>query len=298
MASKAVLQTNLPGIPVKRGKVRDIYDLGDRLLIVATDRISAYDSVMPNGIPDKGKILTATTLFWFDFLKDVTPHHLISTDIDSLGAPFTEHAEELAGRSMICRKAEVLPVECVVRGYLAGSAWAEYRKTGKATGMALPAGMLEGQKLPEPVFTPATKAESGHDENITFERAGQIVGDEALAGEVRSRSFEIYTRGADYAAGRGIIIADTKFEWGMADGELILVDEVLTPDSSRFWPASSYKPGRSQPSYDKQFVRDYLTASGWDRNTPAPMLPDDIVQKTRAKYCEAYEGLVGKPFTA
>jgi len=295
LSTQAITRTNIEGLPCKRGKVRDVYDLGDRLLIVATDRISAYDCVMPNGIPDKGKILTGMSLFWFDFLKDITPNHFISDDIASLGPPAAAHADELAGRSMICKKADVLPVECVVRGYLTGSAWAEYEKTGKAVGMELPAGMLESQKLPEPVFTPATKAEEGHDENIDFERACAIIGED-LAAEVRRRSIEVYKTAAEYAATRGIIIADTKFEWGTVDGELILVDEVLTPDSSRFWPAADYEIGRSQASFDKQFVRDWLTSSGWDRSPPAPQLPEEIVMKTRRKYCEAYEHIVGRPF--
>jgi len=295
LSKTAVTQTNIEGVPLKRGKVRDVYDLGDRLLLVATDRISAYDSVMPNGIPDKGKILTGMSIFWFDFLKDITKNHLISCDVASLGSPIADHISDLEGRTMITHKAKVLPVECVVRGYLAGSAWADYEKTGKAVGMDLPAGMKESQKLPEPTFTPATKAEEGHDENIDFKGACEIIGVK-LAEEVRHRSIEIYLAASDYAASRGVIIADTKFEWGMVGDELILVDEVFTPDSSRFWPADDYEIGRSQASFDKQFVRDWLTSSGWDRNPPAPMLPDDVVMKTREKYCEAYQLVVGKPF--
>ena len=295
MSAQAITRTTIQGLPSTSGKVRDIYDLGERLLIVATDRISAYDCVMPNGIPDKGKILTGMSLFWFDFLKDITENHFISDDVASLGPPAADHADQLAGRSMICKKAEVLPVECVVRGYLAGSAWAEYEKTGKAVGMELPPGMRESQKLPEPVFTPATKAEEGHDENISFARACEIIGEE-LAAEVRERSIKVYVTAAEYAAAQGAIIADTKFEWGLVGGELTLVDEVLTPDSSRFWPAADYEAGRSQASFDKQFLRDWLTASGWDRNPPAPRLPEDIVMKTRQKYCEAYEHIVGRPF--
>ena len=294
---RAVLKTDISGFSCKRGKVRDIYDLGDTLLIVATDRISAFDCVMPNGIPDKGKVLTAMSLFWFDFLKGTTANHLVSTDVAALGAPFAKAARELEGRTMVCRKAEVLPVECVVRGYLAGSGWAEYSRAGTVAGRKLPEGLVESSKLPEPLFTPATKAETGHDENISFERAAEIIG-APLATEVRRRSIEIYERACAYAAGRGILIADTKFEWGMADSELILVDEALTPDSSRFWPAESYRPGTAQPSFDKQYVRDWLISTGWDKNPPAPELPAQVVAKTREKYLEAYERVVGRRFKA
>jgi phosphoribosylaminoimidazole-succinocarboxamide synthase len=293
--STVVRETKLPGLDVRRGKVRDIYDLGNRLLIVATDRISAYDVVMPTGIPDKGRILTGLSVWWFDFLSDVTANHLITAEVTEMPAELQGHADALAGRSMLCRKAEVFPVECVVRGYLAGSGWREYRDRGTVCGIELPDGLAQCDALPEPLFTPATKAESGHDENISPEQAAEIVGGD-VAAELRDRSIALYTQAAAYARERGIIIADTKFEWGRADGEIFLVDEVLTPDSSRFWPADAYEPGHDQPSFDKQFVRNYLDTLDWDKTPPGPDLPEDIVTQTRAKYVEAYERLTGQTF--
>ncbi|HAU37899.1 MAG TPA: phosphoribosylaminoimidazolesuccinocarboxamide synthase, partial [Phycisphaerales bacterium] len=276
------------------GKVRDIYELPDSLLLVATDRISAYDVVMPNGIPDKGRVLTQISLFWFELLKDVTPNHVISSSIKDL--PEGADKEELEGRFMLCRKAKVVPIECVVRGYLAGSGWKEYQKSGTACGIALPPKLKQCSKLPEPIFTPATKAETGHDENIDFETACGIVGEELMT-ELRRRSIALYVRARDYAAEKGILVADTKFEWGTTpDGEILLIDECLTPDSSRFWPADTYKPGRDQKSFDKQFVRDYLDSIQFDRKPPAPPLPVEVVQKTREKYIEAYTRLTGQEF--
>lgn len=291
--SAALLESSIPGIPVRRGKVRDVYDFGDRLLLVATDRISAFDWVLPVGIPDKGRVLTQLSEMWFGLLD--TPHHLLSTDPETVGLPTEVDRRELLGRSMVARKTRVFPIECVVRGYLSGSGWKEYRQTGSVCGIALPAGLRESARLPEPIFTPATKAESGHDLNITFEQAAASIG-ESAACELRRRSLEIYERASRYARDRGIIIADTKFEFGAVDDEIILIDEVLTPDSSRFWPADRYEPGRGQPSFDKQFIRDWLETTGWNKNSPPPAPPDDIVQKTRAKYVEAYERLTGKKF--
>lgn len=288
-----VVETDLEGLDlVNRGKVRDMYALDDRLLIVTTDRISAYDSVLGSAIPWKGKVLTHLTRFWLDYLSSLTAHHLITTDVAGMGADVQRHRTLLEGRSMLVKRAEVLPVECVVRGYLSGSAWRSYRDSGSICGVQLPEGLEESDKLPEPVFTPATKAETGHDENIPFERMRGIVGDE-LAEEMRDRSLAIYGRAAAYAAERGIIISDTKFEWGLVDDELTLVDEVLTPDSSRFWPADTYEPGGPQFSYDKQFVRDWLDESGWDHQPPAPELPDEVVRKTAEKYLEACRVLTG-----
>ncbi len=293
MSASVVLETSLAGLPVRRGKVRDIYDLGDRLLLVSTDRISAFDWVLPTAIPQKGCVLTQIAAFWFNLLDE--PNHLISTDVDRMDLPDQVDRGPLAGRSTLCRKTEVVPIECVVRGYLAGSGWKEYRHDGTVCGIELPAGLTESAQLPEPIFTPATKAEEGHDENISFERMVEIVGGE-LAEELRRRSLDIFRRGTEYARQRGLIIADTKFEFGRVDGELILIDEVLTPDSSRFWPADQYAPGGSQPSFDKQFVRDWLSATDWDKNSPPPALPDDIVAKTREKYVEAFERLTGEKF--
>ena len=292
--SEAILQTNIASLPApKRGKVRDIYAFGDKLLIVATDRISAFDSVMPNGIPDKGRILTQLSKFWFDFTAAITPSHLVTTDIDAMGLDLTDgERKQLRGRSTLGRKAEVIPIECVVRGYLAGSGWKEYRKSGTVCGIELPEGLKESDKLPEPIFTPATKAESGHDENISFEEAAKQVGED-VARQLRDRSLEVYDVARAYAAKCGIIIADTKFEWGFFGGEIILVDEVLTPDSSRFWPADQYKPGGPQPSFDKQYVRDHLESSGWNKEPPAPALPEDVVANTRSKYLEALRLLAG-----
>lgn len=295
MSRPVVLETSLPGLPVRRGKVRDIYDVGDRLLLVSTDRISAFDWVLPTAIPDKGCVLTQIAAFWFDLLQQ--PHHLITTDVERMDLPPGVNREILAGRSSLVRKAEVVPVECVVRGYLAGSGWKEYQQQRTVCGISLPDGLTESSQLQQPIFTPATKAATGHDENISFQRMVDMVGAE-LAEQLRRRSIEIFNRGAEYARQRGIIVADTKFEWGLLDGQLILIDEVLTPDSSRFWPADQYEPGRSQPSFDKQFVRDWLSATDWDKNSPPPGLPDDVVAKTRQKYLEAYRRLTGKQFSA
>jgi phosphoribosylaminoimidazole-succinocarboxamide synthase len=289
---ESVTQTNLTLGPVRRGKVRDIYDLGDRLLMISSDRISAFDWVLPTPIPDKGRVLTQISAFWFDLLQ--TPNHLLSLEVGSLGLSDAD-AASLAGRSMIVRKCDVVPIECVVRGYLEGSGWKEYQQTQSVCGIALPAGLQQGSPLAEPIFTPATKEESGHDINISYEQMVEIVGSETAA-ELRRRSIDIYCQGADYAHTRGILIADTKFEWGRVDGQLILIDEVLTPDSSRFWPADQYAPGRSQPSFDKQFVRDYLSSTGWDKNSDPPSLPEEIVSKTREMYIAAYERLTGNVF--
>lgn len=293
MSKIAVSQTSLPGYPVRRGKVRDIYDLGDRLLMISTDRISAFDWVLPTPIPDKGRVLTQISSFWFDLLQ--TPHHLLSLDPTTVALPADTDRDSLIGRSMVVRKCTVVPIECVVRGYLEGSGWKEYQQTGTVCGITLPAGLKQGSQLDQPIFTPATKEESGHDINISFAQMVDLVGRE-LSDELQRRSLEIYRRGAEHARRQGIIIADTKFEWGRVDGQLILIDEVLTPDSSRFWPADRYEPGRSQPSFDKQFVRDYLTSTGWDKNSPPPPLPDDVVAKTREMYIEAYERLTGQAF--
>jgi phosphoribosylaminoimidazole-succinocarboxamide synthase len=293
MTSGTLLQTDLSGLPVRRGKVRDVYDLGERLLMVSTDRISAFDFVLPTGIPDKGRVLTQISAFWFARLGQ--PHHLISTDVSGLTLPAGTDRGELAGRAMLVKKCNVAPIECVVRGYLAGSGWKEYQRSGQVCGISLPAGLQQASQLAEPIFTPATKAVAGHDENIPFERMVDIVG-QAAADTLRERSLEIYRQGAAYAATRGILIADTKFEWGWFDDELILVDEVMTPDSSRFWPADRYAVGASPPSFDKQFVRDWLEATDWDKKSPPPALPDDVVQQTRAKYIEAYERLTGEEF--
>ena len=291
MASSVVLQTAVGDLPVRRGKVRDIYDLGDRLLLVSTDRISAFDWVLPSGIPDKGRVLTQISAFWFDLLRE--PNHLISTDVECMDLPPGVDRRPLAGRTSLVRKTQVIPIECVVRGYLAGSGWKEYRSSGTVCGIKLPPGLKESDRLPEPIFTPATKEESGHDENISFERMVELVG-RPVAEELRRRSLSIFGRGSDHARQRGILIADTKFEWGKTADGIILIDEVLTPDSSRFWPADAYQPGRGQPSFDKQFVRDWLETTQWDKNSPPPALPDEIVVKTRQKYVEAYELLTGE----
>jgi phosphoribosylaminoimidazole-succinocarboxamide synthase len=292
-----LLETNVGSgaFPKRKGKVRDLYDLGDRLLLVATDRISAFDWVLPTGIPDKGRVLTQLSAFWFGILK--VPNHLISTSIDDAGLDVSgEESRLLKGRTMLVRKASVVPFECVVRGYLAGSAWKEYRATCAVCGRALPSGLVESDKV-DPIFTPATKAVSGHDENVSFETMAAAIGNE-VANTLKSKSLEVYQLAADYSAARGLILADTKFEWGFDDqtGELLLVDEVLTPDSSRYWSRESYRPGGPQPSFDKQFVRDWLEASGWDKSSPPPELPDDVVAMTRAKYVEAFERLSERPF--
>jgi phosphoribosylaminoimidazole-succinocarboxamide synthase len=286
-----LLRSEVAGVPCRRGKVRDVYDLGDRLVIVATDRLSAFDWVLPTPIPGKGRLLTAMTLFWLQRLG--VPNHLLATDLADMGPAFAAQADALAGRTMLVRKAAVVPFECVVRGYLAGSGWAEYRAAGAVCGVPLPPGLRESEQLPEPIFTPATKAESGHDENVSFAVMADKVG-AALAAALRDRSLDVYRRAAAHAAGRGIIVADTKFEWGrLPDGSVILVDEVLTPDSSRFWPADGYQVGGRPPSFDKQFVRDWLEASGWDKQSPPPELPPEVVAKTAAKYQEAFEKLTG-----
>ena len=294
---ETILQTSIPGREPMRGKVRDIYDLGDKLLIVATDRISAFDVVMANGIPYKGIILTQISKFWFNFLAGKVEHHVLSDDIADFPKPFCDHPGQLKGRSMLVRKVEVLPIECVVRGYLTGSGWKEYGKTGMVCGVELPAGLRQCGKLPELIFTPATKAERGaHDENISYEESVKIVGSER-ASYVRDRSLEIFRMGSEYAEGRGLMLADTKFEWGVtANGQIILIDEVLTPDSSRFWPADKYEPGRDQESFDKQFVRNYLEEIHFDKSGPGVELPEDIVLRTSQKYIEAYERLTNKPF--
>lgn len=289
----AVLKTEIPGLPVRRGKVRDVFDVGDRLLLVASDRISAFDWVMPTGIPDKGRMLTQISAFWFGRLS--VPNHVLSLDVNSVSLPTGTDRKALIGRSMIVRKCQVVPIECVVRGYLDGSAWKEYRQSSAVCGIQLPAGLVQCSQLPEPIFTPATKEETGHDINISFERMIELVG-QPTAEQLKRQSLEIYRQAAEYARGRGIIVADTKFEWGWFDGQLILIDEALTPDSSRFWPADQYEPVNPQPSFDKQFLRDWLETIGWDKNSPPPNLPEPIVAKTRSKYVEAYERLVGKRF--
>ncbi len=294
MGQDVLRETNLRGLKLlKRGKVRDIYDLDDRLLIVASDRISAYDVVMDDPIPDKGRILTQMSLFWFDKVSRIVPNHVIASDPTDYPSPCDHFADQLRGRSMLVRKAEPLAVECIVRGYLSGSGWKEYLEQGSVCGIKLPEGLKESQELPSPIFTPSTKAEEGiHDENISFERAAEVIGQD-LAEKVREISLAIYQYGRDYAIERGIIIADTKFEFGLCDGQLILIDEVLTPDSSRFWPADEYEPGRPQKSFDKQFLRDYLTEIGWAKQPPPPKLPDEIIQKTREKYLEALRRITG-----
>ncbi len=291
---KTVFETNIPGLKLAtRGKVRDIYDLGDQALIVATDRLSAFDSVLATPIPLKGIILTKMAEFWFDFTKDVIDSHYITTDVSDMGHGLEEHIDQLDGRAMLVKKAEVMPVECVIRGYLAGSGWKEYREKGSVCGVSLPKGLRNGSQLPEPLFTPATKAERGHDENITYEQAAEIVGAER-AETMKTGALGIYTKAREYALERGIIIADTKFEFGVVDDEVILIDEVLTPDSSRFWPKDSYTPGKTQLAFDKQFVRDYLETFGWDKKPPGPALPDKVAQKTTEKYLDAYKRLTGK----
>lgn len=295
MANEPLLTIDLPGVrKLKSGKVREVFDLGEHLLFVATDRISAFDCIMPNGIPQKGEVLTQLSYFWFAQTESFQPNHLVSHAGDALPAQLRDHAEALQRRCMIVKKAKPLAIECVVRGYLAGSGWKEYQKSRTVCGIPLPEGLQESSELPEPIFTPATKAETGHDENISFEEAAKIVGQDT-AENVRAASLRIYKTARDYARTRGIIIADTKFEFGVYDGQLILIDEVLTPDSSRFWPADQYQPGKGQPSYDKQFVRDYLETLDWDKSPPAPPLPQDVVQRTQAKYLEAYQLLTGKP---
>jgi phosphoribosylaminoimidazole-succinocarboxamide synthase len=296
MGSNVISMTEFKTLSLKgRGKVRDIYDLGDRLLIVATDRISAFDVVMPNPVPDKGRVLTQLSKFWFDLTKEIVFNHVLSTEVMDYPQECRPYQEMLKGRSMLVVKTDVLPIECVVRGYLSGSGWEEYKKTGEVCNIALAKGLVESSKLEEPIFTPATKAEIGlHDENITFEKVEEIVGKD-LAQRLKSLSLAVYKKARDFAEGRGIIIADTKMEFGIKDGKLLLIDELLTPDSSRFWPKDDYRSGGSQKSFDKQFLRDYLLSIKWDKSPPAPQLPEEIVNKTREKYLEAYERLVGRP---
>lgn len=293
MSTAPLLESHIPGVPVRRGKVRDVYDFGDRLLLVATDRISAFDWILPTGIPDKGRVLTQISRFWFGRLE--VRHHLLSTDLATLPWPEGVDSAPFEGRSMIVRKTNVVPIECVVRGFLAGSGWKEYRASGTVCGMSLPTGLVESSRLPQPIFTPATKAETGHDENISFEQMCTVVPPE-LARRLREVSLAIYSSAVEYARARGLLIADTKFEFGLCGEELILIDEVLTPDSSRFWPADDYAPGRGQQSFDKQFVRDWLETTGWDKNSPPPELPEDVVARTREKYLDAYERLTGEVF--
>jgi len=293
---QAILQTKITGLEPKRGKVRDVYDLGDKLLIVATDRISAFDVVMGNPIPYKGQVLAQISLFWFEFLSKTIDHHLITADVNKFPPPFNGFKEQLAGRSMLVKKTNVFPIECVIRGYLAGSGWKEYQKTQTVCGVKLPAGLRQCDKLAEPIFTPATKEEFGkHDENVSFERCAEIVGDKD-AKYLRDKSTEIFVKASKYAESKGIILADTKFEWGQTQGKTILIDEVLTPDSSRFWPADKYQPGRDQESFDKQFVRNYLESINFDKSGPGVILPDDVVKKTSEKYIEGYQRLTGKKF--
>ena len=293
--SQALTKIEIPGVPVPRsGKVREIFDVGDQLLFVASDRLSAFDCVMPNGIPQKGEVLTQISKFWFECTGDIVKNHMISTAVRDFPAPFNEHADQLAGRSMLVKKTEVFPVECIVRGYLIGSGWKEYLKSGTIGGMPLRPGYQMADQLDEPIFTPSTKAEQGlHDENISFETAKEIVGEET-AEKLKAISLALYKRAAEYALTKGIIIADTKFEFGELDGEIILIDEALTPDSSRFWLADTYQVGSSPMSFDKQFVRDYLETLDWDKTPPAPMLPEEILKKSQAKYLEAYERLTGE----
>ena len=295
MTSSAFTESSLTGIPVKRGKVRDVYDFGDRLLFVATDRISAFDWILAPGIPDKGRVLTQISRFWFERFTTI-PNHLLSMDPADLPLPDDADLESLRGRCMVVRKTEVVPFECVVRGYLSGSGWKDYQATGAVCGIDLPAGLKQSDQLPEPLFTPSTKAESGHYQNVSFEVMSQAIGQE-LADSLREKSIQIYQQGSEYARERGIILADTKFEFGLLDGTPILIDEVLTPDSSRFWPAETYQPGGAQPSLDKQFVRDWLETTDWDKNSTPPVLPDQIVEKTREKYFEAYKMLTGEECT-
>ena len=291
--SDALLQTELKGIPIfSRGKVRDVYDLGDRLLIVATDRISAYDCIMPNGIPGKGKLLTEMSLFWFEKVAGLVGHHLVSASVDEYPEELKPFRDQLEGRSMLVVKAERIDIECVARGYLAGSGWRDYQKSGAVCGITLPPGLQESSRLDEPIFTPATKEDSGHDENVSFEVMSEVAGQE-VSEKLRDLTLQVYGAARQYAEGKGVIIADTKFEFGLHNGEVILIDEILSPDSSRFWDQTVYAPGRSQDSFDKQFVRDYLDTLDWDKTPPAPELPPEIIEKTLAKYCEARDRLLG-----
>jgi len=289
-----ILETDLTGVERHgRGKVRDVYTFGDRLVIIATDRISAFDYSLPTGIPDKGKVLTQLSIFWFDFLRDLTPTHFLSANVDEYPQPLPNFRDQLEGRSMLVKRAQMIEIECVARGYLSGSGWKEYRQQGTVCGIRLPAGLKESDKLPEPIFTPSTKAQSGHDENVSFETVVSLIGED-LAGRLRDLTLNIYSRAAKYAETRGIVIADTKFEFGFVGDELVLGDEVLTPDSSRFWPAESYKPGGAQFSFDKQFVRDYLESIHWNKQPPAPPLPEEVAAHTSEKYRQAYQALTGR----
>ena len=293
MSSPVVLETNLSGLTLqRRGKVRDVYDLGSELLIVATDRISAFDYVLGSGIPDKGKVLTQLSAYWFALMGDLVPHHLLSIDVDAFPVATRPHKDVLRGRSMLVRKTDPLPVECVARGYLSGSGLKDYQRTGAVCGVPLPPGLRDSDRLPSPIFTPATKADTGHDENISEAQAGEILGADLVA-RLRQLTLAIYDRGVEHAAAKGIIIADTKLEFGLHGDTLILIDEVLTPDSSRFWPADAYRPGQAQPSFDKQFVRDHLEAIGWNKQPPVPSLPEDVITRTREKYIEAFRRLTG-----
>jgi phosphoribosylaminoimidazole-succinocarboxamide synthase len=290
-----LLQTDLPGVRLLgRGKVRDNYDLGDQLLIVATDRISAFDYILATGIPDKGRVLTQLSIFWFEFLKDLVPTHFITADVDSYPDPLPRYRDQLEGRSMLVKRANMIDVECVARGYVSGSGWKDYKRTQSICGIPLPAGLQESERLPAPIFTPASKAQSGHDENISFDQVAASVGVE-IASQLRDVTLAIYAEASAYAATRELILADTKFEFGFVDGVLTLADEVLTPDSSRYWPADRYSPGGAQPSYDKQYVRDYLEQIGWNKQPPAPGLPDEVALRTSEKYKEAYRLLTGRP---
>jgi len=292
--NKIILETDLPGVTRRaRGKVRDVYEIDDKVLIVATDRISAFDYILPTGIPDKGRVLTQLSVFWFDFLGKLAPNHFLTANVDEYPDPLPRYRDQLEGRSMLVKRAKMVEVECVARGYLSGSGWKEYQKSQSVCGIALPPGLKESDKLPGPIFTPSTKAQSGHDQNISIEEAKQMVGAET-ATKLRDLTLSIYTRAAEYALTSGIIIADTKFEFGFVDGELILADEVLTPDSSRFWPLAGYAPGGAQPSFDKQYVRDYLESIRWNKQPPAPPLPEEVAGKTSEKYTEAYRVLTGK----
>ena len=289
-----LLETDFPGLELRaRGKVRDVYAVGDDFLIVATDRISAFDYILPTGIADKGRVLTQLSVFWFDFFRDLVPTHILTADVDQYPAVLHPWRRQLEGRSMLVKRARMIGIECVARGYLAGSGGKEYRASGSVCGIRLPAGLRESDKLPEPIFTPATKAESGHDENVSFETAASLVGEDT-ARRIKDLTLGLYTRAAEYAEARGILIADTKFEFGFVDGELILADEACTPDSSRFWPRESYQPGGPQASYDKQYVRDYLESIHWDKQPPAPPLPPEVAEKTSEKYREAYRAITGR----
>jgi phosphoribosylaminoimidazole-succinocarboxamide synthase len=289
-----LLETNLSGVKFfSRGKVRDVYEVGDKLLVVATDRLSAFDVVMREGIPDKGRVLTQLSCFWFDFVRGEIPHHFISAQVADYPAPLHAFADQLEGRSMLVEKAQPFPIECVVRGYLAGSGWKEYRTSGSVCGIKLPAGLQESSRLENPIFTPSTKAQTGHDENITWEETVARIGSDA-AEKLRDLSLKLYRKGREYGESRGIIIADTKFEWGLKGDQIILIDEVLTPDSSRFWPQQDYAPGKPQPSFDKQFVRDYLESLRWNKQPPPPSLPAEVVEKTSEKYREAFRLMTGE----